>query len=136
MSRMERKKEERRNGILNITEKIIIQKGIQGMTMNEVAKEVDVATGTLYLYFKNKNSLCAAVNVRINRQMRMMVEEKIVGCKNACEKFKISINVGVYFRQKYPDRWLAFKELLYVQFQDTSDENIQELLIEEKNSYN
>ncbi|MEN6291755.1 MAG: helix-turn-helix domain-containing protein, partial [Methanobacterium sp.] len=64
--RMERRKKERKNEIMDVAEKMIAQKGVQGMTMKEVAEKVDVATGTLYVYFKNKNSLCAAVNARIN----------------------------------------------------------------------
>jgi len=121
--RMKRKKEERRNEILDIAEEMIAKKGIKGMTMKEVAKEADVATGTLYLYFKNKNSLCAAVNARISKQMRVMAEERLVGCKTACEKFKATTAAGLDFRSKYPDKWRALNELFLVQY-DIPDENI------------
>lgn len=151
--RMKRKKEERRNEILDIAEKIISKKGIQGMTMKEVAKEADVATGTLYLYFKNKNSLCAAVNARISKQMRIMMKERSASCSNACKKIKATITAVFDFRMEHPDKWSAFKELLLVQydtenincvyssnrcntdiydFQDISDENIRDLLMEDK----
>jgi len=151
--RMKRKKEERRNEILDIAEKIIAEKGVQGMTMKEVANEADVATGTLYLYFKNKNSLCAAVNARISRQMRFMVEERSASYSNACKKIKATITAVFDFRSEYPDKWSAFKELLLVKYDtgninytyssnrlnqdiydlhDISDENIRDLLMEDK----
>ena len=151
--RMERRKKERRNEIMDIAEKMIAQKGVQGMTMKEVAEEADVAIGTLYVYFKNKNSLCVAVNARISKQMRVIMEEKSVSCSNACKKIRATMDVVFEFREKYPDRWSAFKELLLLNydngniadiyrnnelntdindFQDISDENIRDLLIEDK----
>ncbi len=130
--RMKRKKEERRNEILDVAGEIIAEKGVQGMTMDEVAKKADVATGTLYVYFKNKNSLCAAINVRISKQMRLIMEKKIAACKNACEKIRATIDAVIEFRSSYPDKWSAFKELLLIQFHDSSDENVQNLLNEDK----
>ncbi|MGB9979883.1 TetR/AcrR family transcriptional regulator [Methanobacterium sp.] len=151
--RMERRKKERRNEIMDVTEKMIARKGVQGMTMKEVAEEADVAIGTLYVYFKNKNSLCAAVNARINRQMRVMMEEESASCSNACKKIRATIDVVFEFREKYPDKWSAFKELLLLNydtenikgiytnngsnldindFKDISDENIRDLLLEDK----
>ena len=151
--RMKRKKEERRNEIMDVAEKIIAKKGVQGMTMKDAAEEADVAIGTLYVYFKNKNSLCAAVNARISRQMRVIMEEKSASCSNACKKIKATIDVVFEFREKYPDKWCAFKELLLLHydtgningiysnnesnldindFQNISDENIRDLLIEDK----
>ncbi len=151
--RMERRKKERRNEIMDIAEKMIAQKGVQGMTMKEVAEKADVAIGTLYVYFKNKNSLCAAVNARISKQMRVIMEEESASCSNACKKIRATTAVVFEFREKYPDRWSAFKELLLLNydtenindiysnndfnpeindFQDISDENIRDLLIEDK----
>ena len=151
--RMERRKKERRNEIMDVAEKMIAQKGVRGMTMKKVAEEADVAIGTLYVYFKNKNSLCAAVNTRISKQMRVIMEEESASCSNACKKIRATMDVVFEFREKYPDRWSAFKELLLLNydtgnianiyrnnelnvdtndFQDISDENIRDLLIEDK----
>lgn len=146
--RRKRRKEKRKNEIANVAEKMIAEKGIQGMTMKDVAEEVDLATGTLYLYFKNKNSLCAAVNARISKQMRHMVKERSLNCTNACEKIKATTTAIIEFRRECPDKWSAFKELLLVKydtgqvnrnnsnrdiydFNDISDENIRDLLIED-----
>ena len=36
---------------------LVKQKGLAGVTMSEIAKEAGMATGTLYIYFKNKEEL-------------------------------------------------------------------------------
>jgi AcrR family transcriptional regulator len=36
---------------------LVKQKGLAGITMGEIAKEAGMATGTLYIYFKNKEEL-------------------------------------------------------------------------------
>jgi AcrR family transcriptional regulator len=36
---------------------LVKQKGLAGVTMGEIAKEAGMATGTLYIYFKNKEEL-------------------------------------------------------------------------------
>lgn len=39
------------------TAKLVKAYGLAGITMQAVAKEADIATGTLYIYFKNKEAL-------------------------------------------------------------------------------
>ncbi len=36
---------------------LVKEKGLAGITMSEIAKEAGIATGTLYIYFKNKEEL-------------------------------------------------------------------------------
>ena len=36
---------------------LVKEKGLAGITMCEIAKEAGLATGTLYIYFKNKEEL-------------------------------------------------------------------------------
>jgi len=36
---------------------LVKEKGLAGITMCEIAKEAGMATGTLYIYFKNKDEL-------------------------------------------------------------------------------
>ena len=55
-SRMEHKKEQNKKLIIEATEKLIAEKGITKLTMEEVAQDAELATGTLYLYFNNKES--------------------------------------------------------------------------------
>ena len=43
--------------IFAATLKLVVQRGVAGITMRQVAKEAKMATGTLYIYFKDKEKL-------------------------------------------------------------------------------
>lgn len=45
--RMDRKKAEKHTAILDAAERLIVKKGHRMMTMDDVAKEADVAKGTI-----------------------------------------------------------------------------------------
>jgi len=47
--------------IYKATLKLVKQNGLAGITMQAVAKEADIATGTLYIYFNNKEALVVSL---------------------------------------------------------------------------
>ncbi|HEX5150270.1 MAG TPA: TetR/AcrR family transcriptional regulator [Parafilimonas sp.] len=47
--------------IYKATLKLVTATGLAGITMQAVAKEAKIATGTLYIYFENKESLIVAL---------------------------------------------------------------------------
>ncbi len=51
------KKERRRNRIEEVAFKLFCEKGIKQTSIDEIVREADIAKGTFYLYFKNKNQL-------------------------------------------------------------------------------
>lgn len=132
-TRMELKKEEKKKVILDAAEKIIAEKGFRAMTMDQVAKEADVAKGTLYLYFKNKSSLCAAVDTRINKEMNDVIKEKMDLCQTGSEKVVSSGTAVIEFSLKNPQKWNAGTELYQMKFEDPNDPNVLEFLHEVNN---
>jgi len=60
--RKQREKAERRLAILQAAERVFFKQGIDATTMADVAKEAELAKGTLYLYFKSKDDLCYGIN--------------------------------------------------------------------------
>ncbi len=61
VSNRERKKIEKRQRILDAAIKVIAKNGFQGTTVAEVAAEAQVADGTIYLYFQNKDDLLITI---------------------------------------------------------------------------
>ncbi len=59
--RRQREKEQRRDQILNTARKLLFKKGLDATSMNQIARNSELSVGTLYLYFKNKESLFAAL---------------------------------------------------------------------------
>ncbi|NYB27463.1 MAG: TetR/AcrR family transcriptional regulator [Methanobacteriaceae archaeon] len=132
-TRMQRKKEEKRKTILDAAEKLIAEDGFRDMTMDQVAKDADVAKGTVYLYFKNKNSLCAAVNARINKELNQVIKEKMDLYQTGLEKVVASGTATVEFCLKNMQKWKAITELYQMKFKDPEDPNVKEFLYEVNN---
>lgn len=63
--RRQREKKLREQQILEAAVKIIMEKGYNGATIESIAGEAEVSTGTIYLYFKNKEELYASLNLKI-----------------------------------------------------------------------
>lgn len=58
--RREREKAERRAAILDVAERIFLDKGLDGTTMDDIASAAELSKGALYLYFRTKDELYVA----------------------------------------------------------------------------
>lgn len=125
---MERKKGEKRKAILDAAEKVVAENGMAGMTMEKVAMESDVATGTLYLYFKNKGSLLAAVNARLNQEFNAYLKEKMNEYSTGSEKVRAMGEGTAEFFGANPQKWMAVTELYQMKVQDPEDPHVKEFL--------
>ncbi len=60
-SKREELRVERRQAILNAAMKVFAQRGYAAATIREIAREADIAQGTIYLYFPSKREILLAV---------------------------------------------------------------------------
>jgi len=63
---------------IRTAEELFKRVGFRAVTMELVAREANVAKGTLYSYFKNKDELFLAVCVRMARILRESVEQALM----------------------------------------------------------
>jgi AcrR family transcriptional regulator len=63
--RKERERERRRQDIMVAARRVFNAKGYEKTTMEDIAREVELSPGTIYLYFKNKDDLYASLNLRV-----------------------------------------------------------------------
>lgn len=68
-SRIERKKEETKQKIINVAMNLFKNQSVVGTTMEQIADEVDIAKGTLYNYFPVKEAI-------ISEYIRRTFQEK------------------------------------------------------------
>ncbi len=61
----QRQKIERRDAILGAARKVFAQRGYDGTTIADIAREAGVAAGTVYLYYASKTDLFAALNLQL-----------------------------------------------------------------------
>ncbi len=110
--RKEKEKEMRRNEIIDAAEQLFFLKGYDGVSMDDVAKSTELAKGTLYLYFTNKDSLFFAVVHRGMLIMNALLEEGVKKADLGADKL-YSTGVSYYkFFKLYPD---YFRLLTYSQ---------------------
>jgi len=106
--RKEREKEDRRNRIIDAAEALFIVKGFDDVSMDDVGRDAELAKGTLYLYFKNKESLFYAVALRGAHILNEMLKKAFKKGKNGAEKL-YSMGASYYdFYRQYPDYYRIF----------------------------
>jgi AcrR family transcriptional regulator len=92
--RRARERERRRQQIIVAAKRVFVNKGFGRATMDDIAKEAELSSGTLYLYFKNKDELYASMTLRVLQYLFIRLEhlhsekeltsqEKIEQLKNA-----------------------------------------------------
>lgn len=103
--RKEREKEQRRNDIINAAEKLFFSRGYDNVSMNDIANEVELNKATLYLYFKNKDSLFFAVILRGLRIMRDMFRESVKEERTGLDRI-LAISMAFFkYCREHPDQY-------------------------------
>ena len=100
--RKEREKTQRKNDILDAAERLFFQHGFDQVSIDQIAEEAELAKGTIYLYFRNREDLHYAI---VNRGLEAMAavitqgyDPKKSGAENLLEMGKYYIR----FTKKYP----------------------------------
>ncbi len=60
MSRVQRRRDRRRQELVHLARQIIARKGISGLTVQDVTEAADMAVGSFYTYFPSKEALLEA----------------------------------------------------------------------------
>jgi AcrR family transcriptional regulator len=123
----EREKAQRREEIVNIAENLFIASGYDGVTMEVVARQAGLAIGTLYLYFKNKESLFSAVVVRRVAEFNRQLRESANKGSNGAEKIYATGEALHEFYKKYPEIFRMFVLDMQSSGFSGDDENTREL---------
>lgn len=101
--RRQREKEQRRTEILEAAERLFFSQNYEEVSMEEIAREVELNKATIYLYFENKEALYAAVVLR----GVAILKEKFSACweQKAPGIVKVALMGQAYYRfsQEYPE---------------------------------
>ncbi|OPY49443.1 MAG: DNA-binding transcriptional repressor FabR [Methanosaeta sp. PtaU1.Bin060] len=104
----EQEKEQRRELILSAAEKMFFSRGYDNVSMDDIASEIGLNKATLYLYFKNKESLFFAVVLRGALILNAMIKERIKKCNSGMEIID-AIGITYFdFVEKHPDYSRAY----------------------------
>ena len=101
--RRQREKEQRKTEILDAAERLFFSRSYEDVSMDEIAREVELNKATLYLYFKNKETIFATIVLRGIH----ILKEKYMECmeKQVPGIVKVALMGQAYyqFSQEYPD---------------------------------
>ena len=86
-NKIQRKKEEKKSGILDAAFKLFLLKGINSTTVDDITKTAGLAKGTFYLYFKDKYAVKDELITRESKKLfdkaiRNLQKKKIKGFSN------------------------------------------------------
>jgi AcrR family transcriptional regulator len=98
--RRKAEREARRVAILEAAERVISREGFQGASIDTIAREADFAAGTLYLYFKDKDDLCAALFAEKIAEMVEELDVQVAKAPNPLQALKNAVRVHFRFHQK------------------------------------
>ena len=82
------KLEAREAAILEAATTIFVQKGVDGSRMQDIAAAADIAEGTLYLYYRNKQALLNGVVGHFWHQLTLGAEAAIDAEASAAKQFR------------------------------------------------
>ncbi|WP_440947783.1 TetR/AcrR family transcriptional regulator [Methanosarcina sp. T3] len=122
--RRQREKAQRHEDILNAAEKLFFSRGYENVSMDEIASEVELNKATLYLYFKDKESLYFAVVNRGIKILRAMVAEEVKNAQaSGLKAGGISMACGKFI-QEYPDYLRACDYILSGKFDFSNEKDM------------
>jgi TetR/AcrR family transcriptional regulator len=61
--RREREREQRKSHILDTARELLLEKGLNATSINQIAKRSELSVGAIYFYYKDKEELFAALQV-------------------------------------------------------------------------
>lgn len=98
-----RDKQLRETDILNAAEHIFATKGYQKTTIADIANEAQYAVGTIYLYFKDKQTLYVTLIKEKLQNLIYTVKERISQVKDVREKINILVEEELSYFEKNAD---------------------------------
>jgi len=100
--RKQKEKLQRYNSILDAAEKIMQADGLYNLNMDLVAKETQLAKGTLYLYFKSKEEILGALSIKARNLLLNHFQKAAKKTDNPIEQLKAIALATFNFYKKYP----------------------------------
>jgi len=115
-ARRKRERTARREAILDAACELIAEQGYHGMRMEGVAEAAELSKGTIYLYFENKDALCAAVATRLIDTLIPVIEDAIENAPTGLDAVRRLIQKYYEFTEQNPHHfrfalaWLSVGE--------------------------
>lgn len=108
LGRKERHRLLRKTDIIRAAEHVFALKGFHKATIQDIARQAQYATGTVYLYFEDKNSLYFSIVEEKIRELLHILRSKTGQANGAREKLEVFIYESLRFFEKDQDFFRIF----------------------------
>lgn len=115
--------------LLEAAERVMIEKGYEKATMQDIAAAAGCAVGTLYVHFKNKEELFRALVQRHSAGIRQALKAALEPATDPVERMRISVVEHLRWGFKHVDAMNMMCEALpmrYYDFKSRLDELVPE----------
>jgi len=92
VSKKEKYKQEKKQKIIDAALKVFAVKGFNHSKISDIAKEANIADGTIYIYFKKKDDIIISLFQNKMGGFNKLLKEKIEKQKDSVEKLKTFIS--------------------------------------------
>ena len=94
--------------IVEAAEELIAESGLPGLSMRKVAKAIGYTVGTLYLIFRNQDTLLFALNRRTLDKLHTELDKAISAAEPEPEARLQSLAIAyIHYAESHRHRWLA-----------------------------
>lgn len=126
--RRQREREQRRGDILDAAQRVFFaHQGIEQSTMDDIARAAELSKGTLYLYFRDKEDLLAAINVRGLHILRELIAQAVASPGTALERVGLLGEAYYRFAVDHCDFFKVMNEMrLFIHDFDGELDSVQE----------
>lgn len=100
----------KKDQILAAAEKVIAQKGFDGLSMQQVAKEANISTGGIYLYFSCKDELVVALRKTVITNLAQELLHGISDNYSSWENYRIVWFNIVKYGKIHSDNKISFEQ--------------------------
>ena len=107
--RKEREKEQLKGLILKAAREIFIEKGYEQTSIRNIADRIEYSPGTIYLYFKDKDSIFHELHKEGFQLLRQQISV-LFAVADPFERLKAMGNVYLKFAKEHPD----FYDLMFI----------------------
>lgn len=119
----------KKDQILAAAEKVIAQKGFDGLSMQQVAKEANISTGGIYLYFSGKDELVIALREAVITNLSKELLQGVSDNYSSWENYRIVwFNIVKYGKLRNDDKISLDQYLRLPQLSDDSVNQYEQLL--------
>ncbi len=134
--RKEREKKWRRKSITDAAEKLFLSKNYDDISMNDIAREVELNRATLYLYFENKEAIFFSVVLRAVEMLSSMIRVAVKNVETSIQKIWALENAYFVFSSLHPDYFRIYSCFQSGRFNGKDIDGAKEIIWVQKEIFN